>query len=83
MSEMGTSIDSLRSQETTDKKEEKTEPKDNEAKKMLNMDEEDLKKLILKKNEEMSLWTVDGYSKQIRKIKKWPQFLAICKKHNF
>ena len=48
-----------------------------------NMDEEDLKKIILKKNEEMSLWTVDGYSKQIRKIKKWPQFLAICKKHNF
>ena len=48
-----------------------------------NMDEEDLKKIILKKNEEMSLWTVEGYSKQSRKIKKWPQFLAICNKKTF
>ena len=35
-----------------------------------NMDEEDLKEIITKKNTEMSSWTVEGYSKQIRKIKK-------------
>ena len=31
----------------------------------------------------MSSWTVEGYSKQIRKIKKWPEFLAICKENKF
>jgi len=46
------------------------------------MDEEDLKKIILNKNDEMSSWTVEGYSKQIRRIKKWPEFLAICKSKN-
>ena len=46
------------------------------------MDEEDLKKILLQKNEEMSLWTVEGYSKQIRRIKKWPEFLTICKSKN-
>ena len=46
------------------------------------MDEEDLKKILLQKNEEMSLWTVEGYSKQIRRIKKWPEFLNICKSKN-
>jgi len=48
-----------------------------------NMDEEDLKEIIIKKNIEMSSWTVEGYSKQIRKIKKWPEFLAICKENDF
>ena len=48
-----------------------------------NMDEEDLKAIIKRKNEEMSSWTVEGYSKQIRKIKKWPEFLAICKENDF
>ena len=48
-----------------------------------NMDEEDLKEIIINKNKEMSSWTVEGYSKQIRKIKKWPEFLAICKENDF
>lgn len=48
-----------------------------------NMDEEDLKEIIINKNKEMSSWTVEGYSKQIRKIKKWPEFLTICKKNDF
>ena len=47
------------------------------------MDEEDLKKIVIKKNNEMSSWTVEGYSKQIRKIKKWPEFLAICNDNQF
>ena len=47
------------------------------------MDEEDLKDIINKKNTEMSSWTVEGYSKQIRKIKKWPEFLSICKDNDF
>ena len=47
------------------------------------MDEEDLKQIVIKKNNEMSSWTVEGYSKQIRKIKKWPEFLAICNNNQF
>ena len=41
------SVQIMEDVESTDKKEEKTEPKDNEAKKMLNMDEEDLQNASL------------------------------------
>lgn len=47
------------------------------------LDEEDLKKIVSEKNDQMSSWTVEGYTKQIRKIKKWPEFLEICKKNYF
>ena len=47
------------------------------------LDEEDLKKIVSAKNKEMSSWTVEGYTKQIRKIKKWPEFLEICKNNAF
>lgn len=47
------------------------------------LDEEDLKNYVSTKNKEMSYWTVEGYTKQIRKIKKWPEFLEICKNNAF
>jgi 5-methylcytosine-specific restriction endonuclease McrA len=46
-------------------------------------DVEDLKSMILEKNERMSNWQVDIYIKNIRKIKKWPEYLEICNQHKF
>jgi len=45
-------------------------------------DEEDLKKIIITKNEEMSRWTVEAYEKQIRKLKKLDVYIEECRKHN-
>ena len=35
---------------------------------------EDLKKIIKEKNEKMSKWPIESYRKNIRKIKKWPEY---------
>jgi len=45
-------------------------------------DEEDLKKIIIIKNEEMSRWSKEAYEKQIRKLKKLNIYLEECCKHN-
>ena len=45
-------------------------------------DEEDLKKIIITKNDEMSRWSVEAYEKQIRKLKKLDIYLEECCKHN-
>ena len=57
----------------------------NENKKQSNKelcDVEDLKKMILEKNERMSNWPVAAYDKNIRKIKKTPEYLEQCHKNN-
>ena len=46
-------------------------------------DVEDLKKIIITKNEEMSIWSEDSYAKQIRKLKKLNIYLNDCNKNNF
>ena len=45
-------------------------------------DVEGLKKLILEKNEKMSNWQVDAYIANIRRIKKWPEYLKECREHS-
>tara|TARA_Y100000389_G_scaffold11140_1_gene10338 strand:- start:8430 stop:9554 length:1125 start_codon:yes stop_codon:yes gene_type:complete len=44
---------------------------------------EDLVRLLEDKNKKMSLWPVESYVQRIRKIKKWPEYKAICKKNKF
>ena len=38
------------------------------------IDIEDLKKLVIDKNEKMKNWPVSSYEKNIRKLKKWPEY---------
>jgi len=46
-------------------------------------DVEELKRIISEKNDKMSNWQVEIYIKNIRKIKKWPEYLLECHKHLF
>lgn len=45
-------------------------------------DEEDLKKIIITKNDEMSIWSSEAYEKQIRKLKKIDKYIEECRQHN-
>tara|TARA_B100001063_G_scaffold246791_1_gene287650 strand:+ start:3173 stop:4324 length:1152 start_codon:yes stop_codon:yes gene_type:complete len=38
------------------------------------IDSEDLKQIIINKNNDMSKWPLESYEKQIRKIKHWPKY---------
>ncbi len=40
-------------------------------------DIEDIKKIITNKNNEMSNWPIESYERNIRKIKKWPEYKEI------
>lgn len=44
-------------------------------------DVEDLKNMILEKNNKMSNWHVEIYNKNIRKLKSWPKHLEECHKN--
>ena len=44
-------------------------------------DVEDLKRVILEKNEKLKNWSVESYNQNIRKIKKWPVHMEKCKSH--
>ena len=46
-------------------------------------DIEDIKKIITNKNNEMSNWPIESYERNIRKIKKWPEYKEIADKNNF
>lgn len=42
---------------------------------------EDLKNIIIEKNNKMSNWPIDSYIQNIRKIKNWSKYKSICDEH--
>lgn len=44
-------------------------------------DVEDLKKIIIEKNDKMSKWPIDSYIQNIRKIKNWSKYKSVCDEH--
>jgi len=47
------------------------------------IDIENLKKLVKDKNDKMGKWPLINYEKNIRKIKKWPEYKKLSDKHGF
>lgn len=49
----------------------------------IDVDVEDLKMLIIDKNEKMKKWPVSSYVKEIRKLKKWPNYKEKAEEKGF